>query len=186
MQTQDLKLSFRFFSRTLGKHAPYKEIRKKDEIITLKPWITKDIKQSIKVKDRLYRDMIRTKNIQLRQIKEKYFKKYRNKIVDYRKISRKSHYEKFLKENKRNSKAIWQGIDDIIYSKKNNRINTPSPLLIEGNTITDSQDISEHFDNFFTSTGQDLKKKYCSNQKALIRLSKGSQHRQILYFAHNT
>ena len=26
--------------------------------------------------------MIRTKNIQLRQIKEKFFKKYRNKIVD--------------------------------------------------------------------------------------------------------
>ena len=186
MQTQDLKLSFKFFSRTLGKHAPYKEIRKKDEIITLKPWITKDIKQSIKVKDRLYRDMIRTKNIQLRQIKEKYFKKYRNKIVDYIKISRKSHYEKFFEENKRNSKAIWQGIHDIIYFKKNNRINTPSPLLIEGNTIIDSQDISEHFDNFFISTGQDLKKIYCSNQKALIRLSKGSQYRQILYFAHNT
>ena len=49
-------------------------------------------KKSIKVRDRLYKDMIRTKNIQLRQIKEKSFKKYRNRIVKLMKINRKSHY----------------------------------------------------------------------------------------------
>ena len=125
-------------------------------MITLKPWITKGIKQSIKVRDRLHKDMIKTKNIPLHQIKEKSFKKYCNKIVDLIKINRKWHYQKFFEENKRNSKAIWQGIHGIIYSKKNNRINTLSSLLIEGNTITDSQDISGHFNNFFTSIGQDL------------------------------
>ena len=52
----------------------------------------KDIKKSIKVRDRLYKDMTITKNIQLRQIKEKSFKKYRNKIADLTKINRKSHY----------------------------------------------------------------------------------------------
>ena len=31
-------------------------------------------------------------------------------------------------------------------------------MLIEGNTITDPQDISEYFNNFFTSIGQDLQK----------------------------
>ena len=31
-------------------------------------------------------------------------------------------------------------------------------MLIEGNTITDSQDISEHFNKFFTSIDQDLQK----------------------------
>ena len=77
---------FKVFSRTLVKHAPYKEIRKKNKIETLKPWITKGIKQSIKVRDRLYKDMTKTKNIQLCQIKEKSFKKYRNKIVDLIKI----------------------------------------------------------------------------------------------------
>ena len=126
--------------------------------------------------------MIKTRKIQLRQIKEKYC----NDIADLIKINRKSHYQKCFEENKRNSKAILQGIHNIIYSKKSNRINTPSSLLIEANTITDSQDISEHFNNFFTSIGQDLQKKYCSNQKALFRLSKGSQHRYISYFAHNT
>ena len=94
--------------------------------------------------------MTNTKNIQLRQIKEKSFNKYRNKIVDLIKINKKSHYQKFFEENMRNSKAIWQGILNIIYLKKGNRPNTPSSLLIEGNTITDPQDISDHFNNFFT------------------------------------
>ena len=97
--------------------------------------------------------MIRTKNIQLCQIKEKSFRKYRKKIVDIMKINRKSDYQKFFEENKRNSKAIWQDIHYTIYSKRSNRINTPSSLLIERNTIIDSQDISEHFNNFFTSIG---------------------------------
>ena len=57
---------------------------------------------------------------QLRQIKEKSFKKYRNKIVDLTKINIKLHYQKFFEETKRNSKAIWQGIHDIIYSEKSN------------------------------------------------------------------
>ena len=92
----------------------------------------------IKVRDRLYKDMIKTKNILLRQIKEKSFKKCRNKIVALIKINRKLHYQKFFEENKRNSKAMWQGIHNIIYSKKSNRSNTPSSLLIEGNTFTDS------------------------------------------------
>ena len=102
--------------------------------------------------------MTKTKNMQLRQIKEKSFKKYRNKIVDLIEINTKSHYQKFFEENKRNSKAIWQGIHNIIYSKKGNKINTLSSLLIEGNTITDHQNISEHLSNIFTSIGQDLQK----------------------------
>ena len=47
------KTFFKLFSRTLDKRAPYTEIRKKNEIEKLKPWITKDIKQSIKVRNRL-------------------------------------------------------------------------------------------------------------------------------------
>ena len=80
--------------------------------------------------------MIKAKNIQLRQIKEKFFKKYRNKIVDLIKINRKSQYRKFFEENKRNSEAVWQGVHNITYSKKSNRIITPYSLLIEGNSRT--------------------------------------------------
>ena len=56
MQTQDQKLSlYKLFSRTLDKHV--QGDKKKNETETLKPWITKGIKQSIKIRDRLYKDI---------------------------------------------------------------------------------------------------------------------------------
>ena len=39
--------------------------------------------------NRLYKDIIKTTNIQLCQIKEKSFKKYHNKIVDLKKNKQK-------------------------------------------------------------------------------------------------
>ena len=96
--------------------------------------------------------MAKTKNIQLRQIKEKSFKKYRNKIVDLTKINRKLHYQEFSEENKRNSKAIWQGIHNIIYSKKGNRINTPSSLLLEGNIAP----TKKHFSDYLKAPNTDI------------------------------
>ena len=38
-------------------------------------------------------------------------------------------------------------------------------MIIEGNTITDSQDISENFNNFFTLIYQDLQKNIAPNKK---------------------
>ena len=109
--------------------------------------------------------MTRTKNTQLRQIKEKYFKKYCNIIFDLIKVNKKSHYQKCFEENKTNSKAIQQGIHDIIYFKKSNRANTSYSLLIEENIVTDSQDISEDFNNFLMSIDKDLQKSISSTKK---------------------
>ena len=41
-------------------------------------------------------------------------------------------------------------------------------MLIVGNTITDSQDISEHLNNFFTSIGQDLQKTIAPTKKHFL------------------
>ena len=86
--------------------------KKKNEKATLKPWITKSIKQSIKVRDRPYKNIIKTKNIQLLRIKEISFNNYRNEIEDL-----------------------------------------------------DSWDISEHFNNLFTSIGQDQQKNIAPTKK---------------------
>ena len=45
--------------------------------------------------------MTKTKNTQLRRIKEKSFKKYCNEIVDLIKINKKLRYQKFFEENKK-------------------------------------------------------------------------------------
>ena len=109
-----------------------------------------------------------TKNIQLRQIKEKSFRTYCNKIVDLIKINRKSHYKTFFEESKKSFKVTCAGIHSIIYSKKSNEISTPLSLLIKGNTIPDSQDSSEHCNNFLTLIGQDLQKNTAPTKKHFL------------------
>ena len=117
----------------------------------------------------------------------KVFKKNRNKKVDLIKINTKSHYQKFFEENEKfySNEAIWQGIHNIIYSKMGNRINTLSSLLMEGNTITDCQDISEHFDNFFTSKGQDLQKNIAPTKKHFLDYLK-AQNTGTFYISPTT
>ena len=146
----------RLFDKVLDRHAPFKQLTVKERKEKLKPWVTNGIKSSMKVRDKLYKQMIKTKCVNLKKQKETEFKKYRNKIVDLLKISKHSYYQRYFEENKKNFKAIWQGIHDIVYSKKSKTTNSPSSIIIKGNTVTKPQDIAEHFNEFFTSIGKNL------------------------------
>ena len=80
-------------------------------------------------------------------------------------VNRKRHYQKYFEENKKNSRALWQGIHDIVYSKKSKKNNTPSSLLIDGKTITNPKDIAESFNNFFTCIGAKLQSNIPSTRR---------------------
>ena len=69
----------------------------------------------MKIRDKLYKQFIKSKNNQTHEIKQAAFKKYRNKITDLLRISKQSHYQKYFSDNKKNAKTLWQGIHEIIY-----------------------------------------------------------------------
>ena len=100
----------------LDKHAPFKEQAKRQEKLIFKPWITKGILTSIKQRDKIQKEMIKAKNSETKQLKLSLYKKYHN-IVDLLKKSKECHYRKYFEDNKRNCKAVWNGINKIIYSK---------------------------------------------------------------------
>ena len=86
-----INLSFetflRFINKILDKHAPIKTEQKKNNKerknkIISKPWITRDIKTSMKKRDKLYKQMIKAKNKQQKLIKHESYRKYRNKIIE--------------------------------------------------------------------------------------------------------
>ena len=60
-----------------------------------------------------------------------------------------------------------------------------SSFLIEGSTITDSQCISEHFNNIFTSIGQDLQKNVAPTKKPFSDYLK-APNTDTFFFFHNT
>ena len=60
----------------------------------------------MKIGDRLCKQFIKSKNNQNREIKQAAFKKYQNKVTDLIRISRKSLYQNYFSDNKKNAKAL--------------------------------------------------------------------------------
>ena len=123
----DVNLNFEIFLRPIGKildkHVPLKKASRKKQKEKIKPWVTRGIRQSMKIRDKLYKQFIKSKNNEIREIKQTAFKTYRNKITDLLQTSRQSHYQKYFSDNKKNAKALSQGIHEIIYSKKAGKTN---------------------------------------------------------------
>ena len=158
MQTWVLRSSC-LFNKCLDKNAPLKTVSKIGEKVLQKPWITNGIKTSIKVRDKLYKQMIKQKDAILKNQKQMLYKRYRNKIVDLLKITKEAYYKNYFQENRKNSRALWSGINEIIYSKKSSKTIPPSSISVEGKTISDPQNIAENFNTLFTSIGKNIQKK---------------------------
>ena len=68
-------------------------------------------------------------------------------------------YQNYFNENKKNSGALWRGINEIIYFKKAHKTISPSSLLVGNETITNITQMTEHFNQYFTSSEKPLIKK---------------------------
>ena len=97
--------------------------------------------------------MIKAKNKQHKLIKHESYKKYRNKIIELIRQSKKTYYQRYFEQNKKDSKTIWQGIHEIISSRKNKNGGNVSAIISDDNTIMDPVEIAQNFNNFFTSIG---------------------------------
>ena len=151
---------FRLFNKARDRHAPIKKSTRKEEKIKSKPWITKGIKTSISIRDKLYKEMIKEKNVLTKVLKNESFKRYRNQIIYLLKVSRQAHYNKFFEENKNNCSATWTDINEITCPKNKKKLNSPTSLMHEGKIITNSKNIAEHFNKFLTELAQIYKTKF--------------------------
>ena len=91
---------------------------------------------------------IKTK--QTKTAKLEIYEKYRNKVIDRIRIRRQSYYQNYFEQNKNNSNILWQGIKNIIYSKKGKK-STGASSIVKGKNIS-----NPHFNNFFTWVGKEI------------------------------
>ena len=62
--------------------------------------------------------MFKEKNVLTEFLKNESFKKHWNQIIKLLRVSKQTHYNKYFEENKNNCRAIWIGINEVIYPKK--------------------------------------------------------------------
>lgn len=135
--------------KVIDKVAPLKEIRIKQRT---EPWITAEILDKIRERDRLLVEYKRDKNN-----KEKYdqFCKLRNKIQQGINKIKSDYISDKIQESGNNSKKLWQQLKNLGYSGKSKE-NSKTVLKIEDELCFDGKKIASYFNTFFTTVASTL------------------------------
>ena len=101
------------FNKTVNKYAPMRKLSRRKAKQCSKPWITKGIRTSIKIKNKLYLSGNDAK-----------YKFYRNKICSLTRISKKQYFCEYFQADINNMKKTWIGLSNILNpkTKKNKSI----------------------------------------------------------------
>ena len=150
--------AFTFFHKKylslLNSQAPLKFLTTKEHELEQKPWITKGLLVSIRVKSKLYKLFRNTKK------KEFYnkFKTYRDIINSLLRKSKRQFYKKCSAEHSSNSKKTWSAINNILSRSKKNK-STDIFLNDNGKIIDNQNTVSTKFNNYFINVAYSLSKK---------------------------
>ena len=113
-----------------------KKITKKQQKSLPKPWLTKGILKSIKVKNKTYKQFCKSTDPLKKNELHIKFKTYRNSIVKLTRQCKEDYFKSYFENNKKNSKEIWNGIRNLI-NVKNSKKTQQIALNINNQSITD-------------------------------------------------
>jgi len=133
-------------NKLINKHAPLKKPSKRTKKQFSKPWITKGIKRSIKIKNNLF--AVGDRNM---------YKLYRNKLANLIRLSKKLYLHDYFSNNINNIKRTWQGINSLI--SNNTKSNKTITCLKDEDTSTvtkDNSKLASVMNKHFVSIGQKL------------------------------
>ena len=137
----------------LDAHAPFKLLNQKEQELERKPWITKGILTSIRIKAKLYKSFKNSKNSDIYAK----FKCYRDLINTLIRKSKKQYYKIYFTENKCNTKNAWTSINSIL-NRRGKKKCSDIFLNINGSMLTDQKLVANKFNNYFVNVAGKLAK----------------------------
>ena len=136
------------------RHAPTQKLNLKEVKFALKPWITPEIQNLIRVRNRLFeRKKRQPENDHVNEI----YNRARNRVSRLLEKSKKQHYESYFDEMNTNMKKTWEGIRKIVNVKKSTKFSI-SHLNINGRIVDEPGDVANSFNNFFVNVGPETEK----------------------------
>ena len=141
-------------NKIVNKFAPIRELSNQKLKQLSKPWITKGIRHSIKIKNKLFASGDQAR-----------YKIYRNKLSNLIRLSKKYYYAKYFNDNVTNMKKTWEGINNLLYrSKKSSRNISTLKDPKKGQLTKDPVRIPSIFNEHFASVGRNLASNLPSSQ----------------------
>ena len=136
------------------RHAPTQKLKPREVKFKLKPWITPEIQNLMRIRDRLFE---RKKRQPLNDHVRVVYNRVRNRVSRQLAKSKKEHYESYFDEMNSNIKKTWEGIRKIVNVKKSTKFSI-SHLNINGKIVDEPIDIANNFNNFFVNVGPETEK----------------------------
>jgi len=160
LENRDCDFSFNAFlskiNSLIDEHVPLIKLSKRQAKLHSKPWITKGILTSMKIRDNFFRDYLNSSSPDIKSFLHSRYKLYRNKIVSLLRLSKQNHFKQFFNSNLDNLGKVWEGVREII-SPKNSKSSTKISLQT-GNTISsDPKVVSKTFNNVFISIADSVR-----------------------------
>jgi hypothetical protein len=118
-----------------------------------KCWLSEGLRNSIKIKNRLY---VLSKQFPTAENLQKY-KMYKSKLQKLMRSAERQHFQNLLESNKGNLKKSWDIIKEII-NKKQSSVKS-CKFVINGENTTNCKDIANAFNHFYTGIGKSLSEK---------------------------
>ena len=163
---------YRQMNKAVNKNAPIKIISARKRKQLAKPWITKGIRTSIKIKNKLYESGSDSK-----------YKYYRNKIASLTRLSKKQYFFDFFNENMKNMRKTWQGINELLNSRKRNHRVRALKDPYNNNKVTNKPSrISNILNEHFASVGNKLASKLSPRSNHMDYLSKSRSPDSSFFF----
>ena len=139
-------------NKVVNKVAPIQRLSNRKLKNLSKPWITSGIRESIKVKNKLFSQGRHNKYIY-----------YRNKITTLIRLSKAQYYANLFEINKSNTRKTWAIINSLLHSKKGksgkNSILALKDPTLNGEICTDKKRLPHIMNEFFATIGQNLANK---------------------------
>jgi len=150
------------FNEIIDQIAPEKEIIIKNKYTPKEKWFTKGLLKSSRNKDKLYRKSINKPKTDETHIK---YVKYRNLFNKIKRSTKAKYYNDVLEENKNDIKNTWK-IMKMAMNKINDKSNISQIIKYNSNTLTNEQDITNAFCEYFTNVGPEYARNIPNTNKS--------------------
>ena len=155
---QNAETAYDFFHKKycgiINKHYPIEILTRKQQELECKPWITKGILTSTRVKAKLFRIFKKTQNPQ----DYAKYKFYRDTINSLLRKSKKQYHKQYFLEHANNLKKTWKGINNLLNRQDNAKVSDIF-LNINGKLLTDQKLVVDKMNQYFINVADNLAKK---------------------------
>jgi len=132
------------------KHATFNKYKHKQQA-----WITKGLLKSMKTKEKLYVDMIKSQGLASFIPKQIRYKTYNSIYLKCIRQAKKIHWKYTFEKTKSDMKKTWDNINMVINNKKKDQ-SYPSTFTHLGREYRTPTEIANGFNHYFTNVGPNL------------------------------